>query len=224
VSTQTSESLLMRLRLVPADDDAWAQFVQQYGPLIRAWCLARGLSEADAQDVSQDVLTKLVTAMKSFSYDPSRRFRGWLRTIVIRALNDDYRGRQHQPVRGSGDTGVVELLANREARDDLFRRLDQAFDLELLERAMTAVQGRVEPHNWQAFVLTVFEGRPVAETAQALGIHEGMIYVARCKIQKMLQREIQRLEHFSESKESSFDGARRLSLREPVAGLCRPFA
>ena len=93
------------------------------------------------------------------------------------------------------------------------------FDLELLERAMAVVQALVARHNWQAFVFTVLEGRPVAETARSLGIHEGMVYVARCKIQKMLTREINRLESVSESKESSSDGARRLSPRERFAAI-----
>ena len=211
MSTQTSESLLMRLRLEPADDVAWGRFVERYCPLIRVWCRARGLGEADTQDVCQDVLARLVTALKSFSYDPSRRFRGWLRTIVVNALHDYHRQRRHQPARGSGDTGVVELLANQEAREDLITRLDQSFDLELLERAMATVQARVAPRNWQAFVRTVLEGRAIAETAQALEVHEGMIYVARCKIQKMLKREIQRLESATEFEESSYDDARRLS-------------
>jgi RNA polymerase sigma-70 factor, ECF subfamily len=224
VSTQTSESLLMRLRLEPADDDAWGRFVDRYGPLIRAWCRARGLGEADTHDVCQDVLAKLVTALKSFSYDPMRRFRGWLRTIVVHSLHDHHRQRRHQPTRGSGDTGVIELLANQEARDDLIARLDQAFDLELLERAMAAVQARVAPHNWQAFVLTVLEGRPVAETARVLEIHEGIVYVARCKIQKMLKCEILRLESASKLEESPSDDARRLSPREIAASVPRTVA
>jgi hypothetical protein len=45
----------------------------------------------------------------------------------------------------------------------------------------------------------MLDGRPIAETAQALGMHEGMVYVARCKIQKMLQREVQRLQLEAES-------------------------
>ena len=95
---------------------------------------------------------------------------------------------------------------------------------ELFELAMAAVQSRVAPHNWQAFVQTVLEGRSVAETAQALGLHEGMIYVARCKIQKMLKREIERLESAAEIEESSTDGARRLSFRERAAAIPRPVA
>ncbi len=132
--------------------------------------------------------------LKTFSYDPARRFRGWLRTVVAHALHDFHRKRRRQPARGSGDTGVIELLGNQEGRDELSGRFREEFDRELFERALSAVRARVSPRNWRAFVLTVLEQRPVAETARVLEIHEGMVYVARCKIQKMLKSEIQRLE------------------------------
>jgi len=187
--------------------------------LICAWCRSEGLGEADTQDVCQDVLAKLVTAFKTFSYDPSRRFRGWLRTIVEHALCDYYRDRQNQPARGSGDPRVVEMLSQQKARDELAVRLEEAYDLELFQRALAAVQSKVAPHNWQAFVQNVLEGRSVAETAQMLGLHEGMVYVARCKIQKMLKREIERLETTSQVEESTADGARWVSAAQRAASL-----
>jgi RNA polymerase sigma-70 factor (ECF subfamily) len=215
VSGTTSESLLLRLRLVPADEDAWARFVDGYSPLIRAWCRERGLGEGDVQDVCQDVLTKLVTTLRTFSYDPSLRFRGWLRTVVQHALSDYHRQRRQEPARGSGDTQVLELLGNQEARDDLMARLDRAFDLEIFEQAKTSVQSRVAAHNWQAFVRTDLEGCSISQTARELGIDISMVYVARTKIRKMLRREIERLE--SPFEESSTDDARRLSRSERVA-------
>ena len=213
----TSESLLVRLRLNPADELAWGRFIDGYGPLIDAWCRSQGLREADAQDVCQDVLAKLVTALKTFSYDPSRRFRGWLRTIVEHALCDYHRERRNQPARGSGDTRVLELLSQQKAREVLAVRLEDAYDLELFQQALTMVQSKVAPHNWQAFVQNVLEGRSVAETAQMLGLHEGMVYVARCKIKKMLKREIERLEMTSQTQESAPDGTRRVSTAQRAA-------
>jgi RNA polymerase sigma-70 factor (ECF subfamily) len=208
----TSQSLLLRLRHEPGDQRAWVGFVDRYAPLIRRWCRERGMREPDIEDVSQDVLVRLVTALKKFSYDPKGRFRGWLRAVVQSALVD-HRARWRQPARGSGDSRVIAVLAGQEARPDLTDRLQASFDLEILERAMAAVSARVAPHNWQAFVRTVLEGRAVAETARALGVHEGIVYVARCKIQKMLKREIKRLETrpLVSIKESSTDEARRLS-------------
>jgi RNA polymerase sigma factor (sigma-70 family) len=222
MANTTSESLLLQLRYAPGDETAWVRFVERYRPLIGQWCQERGLGEADVEDVCQDVLAKLVTALKNFSYDSAGRFRGWLRTVVLHALDDHFR-HSRQLARGSGDSRVVEALASHEAREELIDRLAKSFDLEILERAMAAVKARVAPHNWQAFIRTVLDGSPVAETAQALGLHEGMVYVARCKIQKMLKREILRLEsvQIMSTAESSPDEARRLSTAGRIATLSR---
>jgi RNA polymerase sigma-70 factor (ECF subfamily) len=220
----TSESLLLRLRNKPGDQAAWARFVDRYGPLIARWCRKQGLGEADVEDVSQDVLARLVSALKKFSYDPSGRFRGWLRTVVTNALRD-HGARWRGPARGSGDSRVAEVLAIHEAREDLIERLGKSFDLDILQRAMESVSARVAPHNWQAFVHTVLEGRSVADTARALGIDEGMVYVARCKIPKMLKREVERLvtRPAVPIEESSTDAARRLSASGGFEALPRAF-
>ncbi|MNC98254.1 hypothetical protein D3C83_161570 [compost metagenome] len=59
---------------------------------------------------------------------------------------------------------------------------------------MARVRLRVQPHTWQAFVLTAVEGVVDAEAAGRLGIQVGTVYVARGKVQKMLQEEVRRLE------------------------------
>ena len=127
-------------------------------------------------------------------------------------------------MRGSGDTRVVEILSQQKARDDLVVRLEEAYDLELFQQALTAVQSKVATHNWQAFVQNVLEGRSVAETAQMLGLHEGMVYVARCKIQKMLKREIECLETMAHAEESTSNDARWVSAaqRSYVVTLTSP--
>jgi RNA polymerase sigma-70 factor (ECF subfamily) len=73
----TRASLLERLRQDPTDQQAWSQVVRCYGPKIFGWCRRWGLQEADAHDVTQNVLTVLAVRMKTFTYDPTLRFRGW---------------------------------------------------------------------------------------------------------------------------------------------------
>ena len=46
--SRTSASLLERLRLAPADQAAWAEFVDRYGRKIYGWSRHWGLQEADA--------------------------------------------------------------------------------------------------------------------------------------------------------------------------------
>ena len=65
-------SLLGRLRRDPTNQAIWDEFVDHYGTKIYAWCRRWGLQEADAQDVTQNVLLKLADKMRTFTYDPSR--------------------------------------------------------------------------------------------------------------------------------------------------------
>ncbi len=81
-----------------------------------------------------------------------------------------------------------------EAREDLAEKLEEAFDLELLEAAMARVRLRVAPRTWEAFRLMALEGLPVAEVAARVRMQVAMVYVAKSKVQRMLQEEIGKLE------------------------------
>ena len=56
--------------------------------MIRALCLKWGLQPSDADDVAQQVLLKLLTAMKKYRYDSTASFRGWLKTVTHNAWID----------------------------------------------------------------------------------------------------------------------------------------
>ena len=66
----TRVTLLERLRHDPANQAAWNEFVGQYGPTLYRWCRGLGLQEADAEDVTQMVLLRLVAKLRTFAYDP----------------------------------------------------------------------------------------------------------------------------------------------------------
>jgi RNA polymerase sigma factor (sigma-70 family) len=189
----TNHSLLARLRIRPVDSAAWRDFNRRYGPLIGLWCQRRGLGDADAQDVTQDVLARLVSALRTFVYDPRGGFRRWLFAVCRNAIHD-FRRHERQPARGTGDSGVARLLNEVPAPQDSRRVLAEFYDLELFEQALARVRRRVAEHNWQAFVRSTLEGDSAEETARALGLHVGMVYVARCKITRMLSDELQRLQ------------------------------
>jgi RNA polymerase sigma factor (sigma-70 family) len=189
----TRITLLGRLRRDPTNQTAWHEFVDQYGPKIMGWCRKWRLQEADAQDVTQNVLLKLAEKLRDFSYDPTRSFRAWLKTVAQNACNDFLQGRQ-KPGLGSGDSLVGQLLLNAEAREDLLQHLEKEFDREILEEAMLRVRLRVAPQTWQAFWLTAYEALSGAEAAARIPMQVAQIYVAKRRVQKMLQEEVARLE------------------------------
>jgi RNA polymerase sigma-70 factor (ECF subfamily) len=171
---RTSGTLLGRLRSQPDDADAWAEFVRRYGPRIYQWCLDWRLQPADAQDVTQNVLLKLLGKMRDFEYDPAQSFRAWLKTVTSHALSDYLSACRRQGNAAEGN--LAGQLENLEARDGLQRRLEEEFDAELLEQALERVRLRVTPQRWDAFRLTALEGLSGAEAAQRLGMPVATVY------------------------------------------------
>jgi RNA polymerase sigma-70 factor (ECF subfamily) len=184
---------LGRLRQAPADQSAWAEFVDRYGRKIYGWCRQWGLQDADAQDVTQMVLARLADKMRAFAYDPTRSFRGWLRTLAHHAWSDFATDRRRAAT-GSGDTDVLDRLHSVEAGDDLTRQLDEECERELLDQAMARVRLRVEARTWDAFRLLALDGRSGAEAAETLGMKVATVFVARSKVQRMIQEEARKLD------------------------------
>jgi RNA polymerase sigma factor (sigma-70 family) len=190
---ETRVTLLGRLRAAPDDPAVWSEFVDWYGRNIHAWCRAWGLQESDAQDVTQDVFLNLSAKMHSFCYDQKGSFRGWLKTLTRRAWQA-YSVKQRKAGRGSGDESGMDVLTNLTAREDLAKRLEEAFDQELLKEATNLVKLRVEPRTWDAFELLALKGLSGTEVATQLKMKVATVFVARSKVQRMLREELVRLE------------------------------
>jgi RNA polymerase sigma-70 factor (ECF subfamily) len=189
----TRVTLLSQLRQDPSDQASWDEFVECYGRHIYRWCRQWKLQDADAEDVTQIILVKLVQKIRAFAYDPSRSFRGWLKTVAHHAWRD-FEDSRRRAQAAAGDSQSQEQMLILEAREDLAQKLEEAFDLELLEAAKVRVRLRVAPHTWEAFRLIALEGLPVAQVAARVHLQAAMVYVAKSKVQKMLQEEIQKLE------------------------------
>ncbi len=70
-SPETRHSLLIRVR-DPSDHDAWTEFAATYRPVICRFAMFRGLQEADAEDLAQQVLLAVSDAINRWAPDPRR--------------------------------------------------------------------------------------------------------------------------------------------------------
>src|ERR1700757_1361148 len=108
-SPATRASLLVRLR-DSGDAGAWQEFVRLYAPLIYGFARKRGLQDADAADLMQEVLRSLSSAAHRLEYDPGRgTFRGWLFTVTRNKVFNFLESRSRR-VLGSGDLRPQERL------------------------------------------------------------------------------------------------------------------
>lgn len=178
----TSVSLLLRLRR-GADQAAWDRFVELYTPLMYRWTTRLGAQSADARDVVQDVLVRLITVLPTFDYDRGRSFRAWLRTVVT----NKWRERLRKPVPFAVSESALDGLAGHH-EDGLWN--DAEDQAEICRHALELIRPEYAPTTWAAFMQTAVEGRPVAVTAAELGLSTNSVYLARSRILARLRQEI----------------------------------
>ena len=187
---RTSITLLERVSRGPADSLAWDEFARCYRPKILQWCRGWGVQEADAEDVAQLVLAKMLKLLRDFRYNPAGSFRAWLKTVA-RHVWSDLRVSHARVV--SADSLILSIAAQA----DLEARLEAAYDHELLELAIGQVRSKVAPTTWEVFQLTAIEGLPSATVAQRLAMAVGNVYASKYRVQKLLQQAVAELERAS---------------------------
>jgi RNA polymerase sigma factor (sigma-70 family) len=187
----TNASLVLRLR-DPRDEGAWCEFVQIYEPMIFNLVRRKGFQEADAAEITQDVLLAVMRAVKNWNPGSEHgSFRGWLFTIS-RRLIINFLSSPARRIAGSGRTSLLERLLEQPARSEA----DSAFfDLELKRRlfewAAARVKHRVAPATWEAFWRTAVQEMPPKAVARDLGMRLGAVYLARCRVMHQLRKVVE---------------------------------
>jgi RNA polymerase sigma-70 factor (ECF subfamily) len=183
----TRLSLLVRL-CDARDDAAWSQFVDIYAPLIFSFARKHGLQDADAADLTQEVLQAVSGGIRRLDYDPRRgSFRGWLFTVVRSKLcNVVAAGKR--PGRGSGDPDVQQRLQELPAREeDQEAWWDREHEQRVFSWAAEQVRGSFQASTWQAFWQTAVEGKTGPEVARALGLSVAAVYLAKGRVMARLK-------------------------------------
>jgi RNA polymerase sigma-70 factor (ECF subfamily) len=190
----TRHSLVLRLRDA-GDEAAWAEFIELYEPLVYRLARAKGLQDADASDLCQEVFRAVASAIERWDPDPAKgRFRAWLFRIARNLLVNFLTGQRRHPP-GSGRTSVHELLQAQPAPVDM--QAEAEFAAEFRRRAFRWAAERVKPEfaetTWLAFWRTGVEGRTPAQTAEELGLSVGAVYVARSRVLARLRERVEEL-------------------------------
>ena len=189
----TRPSLLLRIRDA-RDDQAWAQFVEIYAPLVYGYARKHGLQNADAADLTQEVLRRVARSVDQLEYDPKRgTFHGWLLTVTRNALRKYWSRRQRYP-QASGDTAVQALLEEQsDGADADAAAWDQEHEWRLFHLAAGQVRSSFQQSTWQAFWETAVEGKSPKQVASSLGMSPGAVYIAKSRVLARLREHIDQL-------------------------------
>lgn len=179
----TRPSLLLRIR-DRQDEAAWRTFDGIYRPMLLRFALARGLSEADAEDVVQHCLAAIQEKIGAFDYDPEKgRFKAWLRTIVQNRVRNLLRDRREFPD-VTGQFGMLESA--EQTPEEVFDRL---WMQEHLWHCLELVRRDVEEQTFRAFQLYVLEQKPIEEVCGELGVRPNLVYTIKWRLtEKVAER------------------------------------
>jgi RNA polymerase sigma-70 factor (ECF subfamily) len=185
--------LLVRLR-DSSNHEAWREFLQLYSPLVYGFVRNRGLQDADAADLLQEVLRSVSGSIGRLDYDKQKGgCRAWLFTITRNRLSTYLSGRRATAA-GADSTIQQRLDAEPDRSGSLEEEWEREFQRQLTSQAMQAIEPEFGDKTWQAFWLTAVDGVSAADVSKNLGMSTGAIYVAKSRVLARLKTEIQRLQ------------------------------
>jgi len=193
-SPETRLSLLHRVRDA-GDNVAWEEFVKTYEPLVYRVARRRGLQDADAREVVQEVLLSVAGAIDRWdSTGRKGAFRSWLFRIT-RNLTVNLLVKQQRQVLGTGGTDMLRLLEKLPeppANDSAI--FDEEYRRQLFRRAAEQVRPVIHENTWQAFWRTCVDGESIQQVATDLQVSVGSVYAARSRVTARMNAEIRKLE------------------------------
>jgi RNA polymerase sigma-70 factor (ECF subfamily) len=192
IGPPTRPSLIARLR-DHADRAAWAEFVDLYAPVVFRFARARGLQEADAADVTQEVLRSVAAAIPRFDYASTRGgFRAWLLHITKNRLRTFYRGTARAARLGAAPAIDLDDLPGPEDKADAI--WEEEWRRQVFARACSHVRATVSRQTWEAFDRTALRGEAGREVADALGLSVAAVYLAKSRVLARLREYVEAAE------------------------------
>ncbi len=198
---ETRRSLLVRLR-DREDARAWEEFVEVYEPLFYRLVRQRGLQHADAEELTQECLVAVASAIDRWDPDPQKgSFRGWLFRIA-RNMTINFLTRRRPDQQGAGGTDFQVLLEKHpDPSCQETTEFEQEYQRETFDWAARQVRDEFRESTWQAFWRTAVEEEPIPEVASALGLSVGAVYMARSRVMARIKSRVQELERGEEDQQ-----------------------
>lgn len=186
---ETSESLILRMK-DPADAAAWSAFLAIYRPVVYRLARSRGLQDADADDLAQQVFVSIARSVASWApAADGPPFRAWLYRIahneILKAIV------RRKPDVAAGSSSVQEMLHAVPQHDsDASVELLRESRMEAFRWATDEIRHEFNAATWTMFWQSMVEGKSVDDVAKTHGRTNGAVYLSRYRVMKRLKEKI----------------------------------
>ncbi|MBL9134648.1 MAG: sigma-70 family RNA polymerase sigma factor [Verrucomicrobiales bacterium] len=196
-SLQTRASLLKRLKDLD-DAETWDRFYRTYERAVRGLARKRGLTDAEAEEVAQEVFKRIAETIHSF--EPASRvgsFRRWLYQLARWRSDDKMRERGRltvEPIADPTTTAVRKTVNRIPAPDDVEESLEADARRQLIQVALERLKQRINPRDLQIFQQLVVEDWSVEKISAFFRIRPALVYVIRHRVGRQLREELERIQ------------------------------
>jgi RNA polymerase sigma-70 factor (ECF subfamily) len=164
------------------NEDAFRILVQRHTRTIYRAAYRITGNAADADDVVQETFLRAYRALERF--DARALFSTWLHRIAVNCSLDLIDSRKRREGRSSGEEELAGIASSAAAPDRVVHSAE-------MQRAVASAMDQLSGNERTAFVLRHFEGMPLEEIGQILGIQlnatKNTVFRAVRKLRAQLQ-------------------------------------
>jgi RNA polymerase sigma factor (sigma-70 family) len=175
------------------DETSWEDFVNIYSRYMYAIIRRMGISEHDAEDLTQQLLLKIWNKLPQTDLDQMTHFRGWLSIITKQFVIDFIRKRTREAKRlekVEQDTTLSYLNAIR--LPDIDKIAEKEWQLHITNLALDKIEPFFSGQAIQVFRLSL-DGLEIKDISKKLDLKENSIYRLRNRVKKKLLLQIAEL-------------------------------
>jgi len=176
----------------PDNEAAWLGLDNRYRPILVATARRFGLSDADAHDVAQETMVRVLQGCRDGKYDREKgRLRTWILTIARHRIVDMHRKRDvRKEARGvsavmeTPEESTIEACWSAEERAAILR--------EALDALRT--DSNLASETIEAFELQVLHRRGPHQVAEHLQCSINDVYLAKSRVTRKLKDMVTHIE------------------------------
>ena len=189
----TRVTLLAKLKK-SENHEAWLEFENIYRGFILSLILRMGINAADAEDISQAVLTKVWQKIEDFEYNQNKgKFHNWLAAMTRNTVKDFFRTKKNF-ITGRDSVEYKEHYHDIEEQvlPDIENLAREEWVLHITNLAWDNIKDDIYESKRAVFKLVSAE-TPTKKIAEQLGISQASVRVYKAEVFEKMRTEITRL-------------------------------
>ena len=189
-NNESTRSSVIKAVADTENEAAWQRLFDLYAGFVFSITRAKGLNDADADDIVQVVFSDLARNLPTFKYDRAKgRFRSYLAGLVHwRVMDRRKAGKRDMELMASFEE---EAKATASADDETFE--EREWQAAALEEALRRIKPDVNPEHYAAFVASAIEGQDTAAVTRLYGISSDNLYQIRKRLTAKLRETVEQV-------------------------------